>query len=39
LKEVRTATIVVVVMSVISAVILFIFDATWTSLTELVYGG
>ena len=37
-KEVRTATMVVVVMSLISAVILGMFDLVWTNLTELVYG-
>lgn len=37
-KEVRTATMVVVVMSVISAIILGVFDLVWTNLTELVYG-
>jgi len=38
-KEVRTATIVVIVMSVISAMILGFFDFIWSNLTELVYGG
>ena len=37
-KEVRTATIVVVVMAIISAIILGVFDAVWSNLTELVYG-
>lgn len=37
-KEVRTATVVVVVMSVVSAIILGVFDLAWTNLTELVYG-
>ena len=37
-KEVRTATMVVVVMAIISAVILGLFDAVWSKLTELVYG-
>jgi len=37
-KEVRTATMVVVVMSIISALILGLFDLVWTNLTELVYG-
>jgi len=37
-KEVRTATLVVVVMSLISALILGVFDLVWTNLTELVYG-
>ena len=38
-KEVRTATIVVIVMAVISAIILGVFDFVWSNLTELVYGG
>ena len=38
-KEVRTATIVVIVMAIISAVILGVFDFVWSNLTELVYGG
>jgi preprotein translocase subunit SecE len=38
-KEVRTATIVVMVMAIISAVILGVFDFVWSNLTELVYGG
>jgi preprotein translocase SecE subunit len=39
-KEVRTATIVVIVMSVISATILgLLFDGVWSKITELVYGG
>jgi preprotein translocase subunit SecE len=37
-KEVRTATIVVVVMAIISAIILGVFDLVWSNLTELVYG-
>ena len=37
-KEVRTATIVVIVMAIIAAVILGIFDLVWSNLTELVYG-
>lgn len=37
-KEVRAATIVVIVMSIISAVILGVFDIVWSNLTELVYG-
>jgi preprotein translocase subunit SecE len=36
--EVRTATITVIVMSIIMAAILFVFDFTWSNLTELVYG-
>ena len=37
-KEVRTATIVVIVMAIITAVILFFFDATWSALTDVIYG-
>ena len=37
-KEVRTATFVVIVMALISAVILGFFDLVWSNLTELVYG-
>lgn len=37
-KEVRAATVVVMVMAVISAVILGLFDLVWSNLTELVYG-
>lgn len=38
-KEVRSATIVVIVMAIISAVILGLFDLVWSQLTDLVYGG
>ena len=37
-KEVRSATLVVIVMAIISAVILGLFDFVWSNLTELVYG-
>lgn len=37
-KEIRTATLVVIVMSLISAALLGVFDLVWTNLTELVYG-
>ncbi len=37
-KEVRAATIVVVVMALISAMILGVFDLVWSQLTEVVYG-
>lgn len=37
-KEVRSATMVVIVMALISAVILGVFDLVWSNLTELVYG-
>src|SRR3954467_7879395 len=38
-KEVRSATMVVIVMAVTSALILFLFDLVWSGLTDLVYGG
>ena len=38
-KEIRTATAVVIVMAIVSAVILGVFDFVWSNLTELVYGG
>jgi preprotein translocase subunit SecE len=38
-KEVRAATIVVIVMAIISALVLGVFDFVWSNLTELVYGG
>jgi len=37
-KEVRAATIVVVAMAILSAVVLGLFDLIWAQLTELVYG-
>lgn len=37
-KEVRAATMVVIVMAIISAAILGVFDMVWSNLTELVYG-
>jgi preprotein translocase subunit SecE len=38
-KEVRAATLVVVVMAIISAIILGLFDFVWSNVTELIYGG
>lgn len=38
-KEVRTATLTVIIMAIISAAILGVFDFVWTNVTELVYGG
>jgi preprotein translocase subunit SecE len=38
-KEVRAATFTVIVMAIISAIILGVFDLIWTNVTELVYGG
>lgn len=37
-KEVRAATIVVLVMALLSALILSLFDIVWSNLTELIYG-
>lgn len=37
-KEVRSATIIVIAMAIISALILGLFDFVWSNLTELVYG-
>ena len=37
-KEVRSATIVVIIMAILSALILGLFDFVWSNLTELVYG-
>ena len=37
-KEVRAATIVVVAMAILSAIVLGLFDLVWAQLTELVYG-
>jgi preprotein translocase subunit SecE len=37
-KEVRTATIVVIVMAILSALILFMFDLGWSYLTDKIYG-
>jgi preprotein translocase subunit SecE len=37
-KEVRAATMVVIVMALVSALILGLFDFVWSNLTELVYG-
>jgi len=37
-KEVRAATIVVLVMTIVAATILFGFDIIWSRLTEVVYG-
>jgi preprotein translocase subunit SecE len=37
-KEVRQATVVVIIMAILSAVILGLFDFVWHNLTDLVYG-
>jgi preprotein translocase subunit SecE len=38
-KEVRSATMVVIVMALVSAIILAVYDFAWSNITELVYGG
>ena len=38
-KEVRAATFVVIVMAIVSALILGLFDLVWSKLTDMVYGG
>ena len=38
-KEVKAATVVVIIMSIISALVLGLFDFVWSNLTELIYGG
>jgi preprotein translocase subunit SecE len=37
-KDVKASTLVVVIMTIISAAILGAFDAVWSSLTKLIYG-
>jgi preprotein translocase subunit SecE len=37
-KEVRSSTLTVILMAIISALILGLFDFAWSNLTELVYG-
>jgi preprotein translocase SecE subunit len=37
-KEVKQATIVVIVMTLISAIILGVFDYVWANLTDIIYG-
>ncbi|MFT3691605.1 MAG: preprotein translocase subunit SecE [Kofleriaceae bacterium] len=37
-KEVRTSTLTVIIMALVSAVILFAFDLVWSGITERVYG-
>jgi preprotein translocase subunit SecE len=37
-KEVRASTTTVIVMAIIAALILGLFDFAWSNLTELVYG-
>lgn len=37
--EVRVATIIVIIMTILSALILGFFDFVWGRVTELIYGG
>ena len=37
-KEVKQATIVVIIMTIISASILGLFDLVWANLTDYIYG-
>jgi preprotein translocase subunit SecE len=37
-KEVKAATIVVIVMTIISALILGFFDFVWSNVTQFIYG-
>lgn len=37
-KETRSATVVVLIVSLIAAVILGVFDAGWAAVTDLIYG-
>jgi preprotein translocase subunit SecE len=37
-KEVRAAAIVVIIVSVVTAMITGLFDFVWSNLTEMVYG-
>ncbi|MEZ4367346.1 MAG: preprotein translocase subunit SecE [Kofleriaceae bacterium] len=37
-KEVRSSTIVVIIMAVLAALILGLFDAVWSKFTDLIYG-
>lgn len=38
-KEVKAATIVVIVMTILSALILGFFDLVWSKVTGFIYGG
>jgi preprotein translocase subunit SecE len=37
-KDVKAATIVVVIMTIVSAAILGVFDAVWSKVTQVIYG-
>ena len=37
-KEVKAATLVVIVMTIIAAIILGFFDFVWSNVTEFIYG-
>ncbi len=38
-KEVKSSTIIVVIMTLISAVLFLAFDFIWSNITQLIYGG
>ncbi len=38
-KEVKAATMVVIIMAIVSASLIMLFDTIWSNLTELIYGG
>jgi len=38
-KEVKAATAVVIIMALVSASLIMLFDTIWSNLTELIYGG
>ncbi len=38
-KEVRAATIITIIMTIISATILGAFDFVWANVTDFIYGG
>ena len=37
-KDVKSATIVVIIMTIISATILGLFDMVWSKVTQVIYG-
>jgi preprotein translocase subunit SecE len=37
-KEVKTATLVVMIMTFISAIIIGVYDFAWSSITKIIYG-
>ncbi len=38
-KEVKSSTIIVVIMTLISSLVFLFFDTVWSSVTQLIYGG